>query len=139
MVSGFFTSPWDHWRMSSAVARPMRSSSKKLTSSTVPSLYFTLAKRLLRISQGRWGASTAASCPPYSLPSDFFDRAGLTPGQVDAELFRSAEHVLVGLAHLDGDAVAGEHLDVEAQRLHLLDEHLERLGDSGLRDVLALD
>src|SRR5215475_12488019 len=37
MVSGFFTSPWLHWRMSSPVARPMRSSSKKLTSSTFSS------------------------------------------------------------------------------------------------------
>src|SRR6476469_351863 len=34
MVSGFLTSPWDHARISSAVARPIRNSSKKLTSST---------------------------------------------------------------------------------------------------------
>ena len=33
----------------------------------------------------------------------------------------------------------GEHLDVEAQRLHLLHEHLEALGDAGFGDVLALD
>src|SRR6266699_3616959 len=85
MVSGFLTSPWDHWRMSSAVARPMRSSSKKLTSSTLV---------------------------PLSL---------------------------VAVAHLDRDAVAGEDLDVQAERLHLLDEHLEGLGDAGLGDVLALD
>jgi hypothetical protein len=38
-----------------------------------------------------------------------------TPGQIDAELFGGAEDVLVGVAHLDGHAVAGEHLDVEAQ------------------------
>src|SRR3712207_9378336 len=48
-------------------------------------------------------------------------------------LFRS------GLAHLQGHAVAGEHLDVEAQRLQLLEQHLERLRDARLRDVLALD
>ena len=35
--------------------------------------------------------------------------------------------------------VVGEDLDVEAQGLHLLDEHLEALGDAGLGDVLALD
>src|ERR671912_3003111 len=35
MVSGFFTSPCDHCRISSAVARPMRISSKKFTSSTL--------------------------------------------------------------------------------------------------------
>ena len=32
-----------------------------------------------------------------------------------------------------------DDLDVEAERLHLLDEHLEALGDAGLGDVLALD
>ncbi len=43
------------------------------------------------------------------------------------------EHVLVELAHLDLRALGGQHLDVEAQGLHLLDEHLEGLGDAGLR------
>src|SRR3954471_185386 len=70
---------------------------------------------------------------------DLFDTARLTPGQVDAELLRRAEDVLVGVTHLDGHAVAGQHLDVEAQRLHLLDQHLEGLRDARLRDVLALD
>ena len=32
-----------------------------------------------------------------------------------------------------------DDLDVEAERLHLLDEHLEALGDARLGDVLALD
>src|SRR3954453_7909866 len=71
--------------------------------------------------------------------SHLLDRAGLAPAQVNAEFFCRTEHVFVGLAHLDLHAVAGEHLDVEAQRLHLLDEHLGRLGDAGLGDVLALD
>ena len=35
--------------------------------------------------------------------------------------------------------VGGEDLDVQAEGLHLLDEHLEALGDAGLGDVLALD
>src|SRR5215469_18391722 len=112
MVSGFFTSPWDHCLMSSAVARPMRRSSKKLTSSTV-------------------------LVPPSW--SDLFDAARLTPGQVDAELFRRAEDVLVGVAHLDGGAVARQHLHVETQRLHFLDQHLEAFRDAWFRDVLALD
>src|SRR5215469_15169919 len=112
MVSGFFTSPWDHCLMSSAVARPMRRSSKKLTSSTV-------------------------LVPPSW--SDLFDAARLTPGQVDAQLFRRAEDVLVRVAHLDGGTVARQHLHVEAQRLHLLDQHLEALRDAWFRDVLALD
>src|SRR3954449_52527 len=71
--------------------------------------------------------------------SHLLNRAGLAPAQVNAEFFCRTEHVFVGLAHLDLHAVAGEHLNVEAQRLHLLDEHLEGLRDAGLRDVLALD
>src|SRR5436309_68728 len=109
MVSGFFTSPCDHWRMSSAVARPMRSSSKKLTSST----WFLLS---LFVSRSQWGSGRgrAAAVPRRRAPSrsDLFDAAGLAAGQVDAQLLRGPEDVLVGLAHLDRHAVAGEHLDV---------------------------
>ena len=36
-------------------------------------------------------------------------------------------------------AVVGEHLDVDAERLHLLHQHLEALGHAGLGDVVALD
>ena len=36
-------------------------------------------------------------------------------------------------------AVVGEHLDVDAERLHLLHEHLEALGHARLGDVVALD
>ena len=39
------------------------------------------------------------------------------------------EEVLVGPLHLDRGAVAGQHLDVQAQGLHLLDQHLN---DSGM-------
>src|SRR5216683_1973568 len=75
----------------------------------------------------------------YPSRSDFFNAARLAPGQVDAEFLGSAEDVLVGVAHLDRGAVAREHLHVQAERLHLLDQHLERLRDAWLRDVLALD
>src|SRR4051812_2541821 len=109
--------------MSSAVARPMRSSSKKLTSSTYA---FSLKVRCGRVRRG-------------TLALHLLDRRRLSPTQIDAKLLGGPEDVLVGLAHLDLHAVAGEHLDVEAQRLHLLDEHLEGLRDAGLRDVLALD
>ena len=71
--------------------------------------------------------------------SDFFDGAGLAAGQVDAELLGGAEDVFLRVAHLDGRAVLRQHLHVEAERLHLLDEHLERLGDARVGDVLALD
>src|SRR5680860_117436 len=70
--------------------------------------------------------------------SDFLDAAGLSAGQVDAELLGGAEDVFLRVAHLDRAAVLGQHLDVEAERLHLLDENLERLGDPGVGDVLAL-
>src|SRR5689334_14139518 len=79
-----------------------------------------------------WGERTAYG-------SDLFDRTGLAARQVDAELLRSAEDVVLGLTHLDRLAIAGQDLDVEAEALHLLDEHLEGLGDAGLGDVVALD
>src|SRR5437588_5604722 len=115
MVSGFLTSPCDHCLMSWAVARPMRRSSKKLTSSTcvIP-----------------WGSSWSSS--------DLFNAARLPPGQVDAEFLGGAEHILVGVTHLDRGTVAGEHLHVEAEGLHLLDQHLERFWYPGLGDVLTL-
>src|SRR5262245_21814913 len=59
--------------------------------------------------------------------------------QVDPELLGRAEHVLVGLLELDLLALCRTHLDVQAQGLHLLDQHLEGLGDPRLGDVLALD
>src|SRR5215212_2051511 len=117
--------------MSSPVARPMRSSSKKLTSSTYPSFRVVDPLAVGWCRPARWGRPAS--------PSDLFDAARLTPGQIDAELLGRPEHVLVAVPHLDGDAVAGEHLDVEAQRLELLEEHLERLRDAGLGNVLALD
>src|SRR5690606_33599632 len=75
-------------------------------------------------------ASTTAAFGGTTLV--FFVGAALGAGQVDAELLRCAEDVLVELTHLDLFTSGGEDLDVEAQRLHLLDEHLEALGDAGL-------
>src|SRR6185436_8101566 len=134
MVSGFFTSPCDQRRMSSAAARPMRSSSKKLTSSTcyIP----------LRVSSLESSRAVRARGRARTGYLDFVDahRAFVgAPRQVDAQLLRRAEHLVVGLAHLQGHTVAGEHLDIEAQRLQLLEQHLERLRDARLRDVLSLD
>src|SRR5215207_6268970 len=132
MVSGFLTSPCDHWRMSSPVARPIRSSSKKLTSSTYPSFRV--------VDPWPSGGEPAGPAGAGRLPpSDLLDAARLPPRQIDAELLGRPEDVLVAVLHLDGDPVAGEHLDVQAQRLELLEQHLERLRDAGLRDVLALD
>src|SRR5690606_35273328 len=108
MVSGFLTSPLDHVRIESAVARPMRSWSKVFTSSM-------------------WSDPLHALC---SAACVLFVTAPLGPGDVDPQLLGGAEDVLVELAHLDLVADGVEHLDVEAERLHLLDEHLEALGDA---------
>src|SRR6478609_484050 len=116
MVSGFLTSPFDHVRIESAVARPIRSWSKLLTSSMgIPSAPLGLA------------------------PGVFLVAATFGAREVDAELLGGAEDVFVELTHLDLLTSGGEDLDVEAQGLHLLDENLEALGDAGLGDVLALD
>src|SRR5205814_797655 len=116
MVSGFLTSPFDQTRIWSAVARPMRSWSKLLTSTEL--LYLE------------------AICTAAFV---LFVTAPFGPADVDAELLGDAEDVLVELSHLDLLPGGRQHLDVEAQRLHLLDQQLEGLGNSGLGDVLALD
>src|SRR5919197_5816152 len=59
--------------------------------------------------------------------------------EVDAELLGGPQQLVVLLAHLDLLALVGEDVHVERERLHLLQQHLERLGDRRLRDVLALD
>src|SRR5918995_101401 len=106
--------------MSSAVARPMRSSSKVVASSNF----------------SPWKVSGIVYWPGL----DLVDRRRLeAAGDVDAELFCSTEGVVVGVTEVDRRAVGREDLDVQAERLHLLHEHLERLGDAGLLDVLALD
>src|SRR5687767_2737258 len=117
MVSGFFTSPFDHVRIDSAVASPILSCSKSLTSN----IY--LEPRPLRAA-------------PFTF-CVFLVAAPLGAFDADTELLGRAEHVLVELAHLDLLARVGEHLHVEAEGLHLLDEHLEGLGDAWLGDVLA--
>src|SRR6478609_7948603 len=109
MVSGFLTSPWLHWRIESAVARPMRSSSKKLTSNTSCFLLSYAAKgcvqEWLALSQGRAapGAARFRQTKLASLavrrraphgrslpPLDLFDAGRLAPAQVDTELLRCA-------------------------------------------------
>src|SRR5699024_5268874 len=90
---------------------------------------------------GGWAARRSRGLLPVPRPSDLFDGADALvgpAGQVDAELLRGAEDLLVALLDLVGGAVAGQHLHVQAQRLHLLEQDAERLRDAGLGDVLAL-
>src|SRR5687767_5865717 len=103
MVSGFLTSPWLHVRMSSAVARPILSWSKKFTSSTMAATLRSTEKKVSRGSE----AGAPRGAPDLS---DLFDRAGLAAGQVDAELLGGAEDVLLRVTELDLRAVLAEHL-----------------------------
>src|SRR5205085_5397736 len=70
------------------------------------------------------------------LAADRAERAGR---EVDAELLGGAQELVLLLAHLDLAALVGEDVHVERKRLHLLQQHLEGLGDRRLGDVLALD
>src|SRR3954469_14927703 len=69
----------------------------------------------------------------------FLVGAAFRPRQVDPERLGRAERVLVELADLDLFTLLVHDAHIETQRLHLLDEHLERFRDAGLGDVLALD
>src|SRR6266508_6710815 len=102
--------------MSSAVASPIRSSSKKLTSSTYASLAVVGGNSL------GFGANVPQNLPSHSLSadfllsSDFLYAAGFSAAQVAVKLLGGSEDLVVGLAHLQGDAVACKHFDVQAQR-----------------------
>ena len=92
------------------------------------------------------GELLRGSGAPASVPSSAVGRlvgrlavGRAHAGEVDAELLGGAQQVVVLLAHLGARALLGDDVDVERQRLHLLQQHLERLGDARLGDVLALD
>src|SRR5262245_32836996 len=120
MVSGFFTSPLDHMRMVSAVARPMRSCEKSFTSS--------MGCSVRRGCGGSWccccrrrpvvGVAGHLEAGPLAPALVLFVAAPLGAAEVDAELLGGAEHVLVELPHLDLLARLGQDLDVQAQGLH---------------------
>src|SRR5690606_41408079 len=86
MVSGFLTSPWDQARTSSAVARPIRSSSNTLTSSNwFP--YFLRPVVVGGVFEDGGAFRPGAGSPAPGRRSDLLDaaRVGAT-GQVDTEL-----------------------------------------------------
>src|ERR687883_676340 len=117
MVSGLVTSPDDQSRICLLDASPMRIASKSLMS----------IKLLLYV---RWFSQ--GSC----LFLGFLGGGGL--GR-DLDVGEVVEQLVVLLAHLDLLALVGEDVDVERQGLHLLQQHLEGLGNRRLGDVLALD
>src|SRR5215203_6579068 len=87
----------------------------------------------------KWVGSRPALSRPAGYLLDVLDAGGLPAAEVDAQLLRGPEDLVVGVAQLDRLPVAGEDLDVEAERLQLLEQHLEGLRDARLRNVLALD
>src|SRR5690348_6684285 len=121
-------------RICSAVASAMVSWAESLTSSTglmcvlpLPSFFFVRR------------CSSSSSERRLATALVLFVGPALGSGQVDAERLGGAEGVLVELPDLHLFARLVHDADVEAQGLHLLDEHLEALGDARLGDVLALD
>src|SRR5213593_4249090 len=86
------------------------------------------------------GVARSSSCATlrYSGSSLEVRPRRLPSAQVDPQLLGGAEHVLVRLAELDLLPRRRANLDVQAERLHLLDQDLEGLGDPRLGDVLAL-
>src|ERR1051325_3287990 len=115
MVSGFLTSPYDHCRTSSGDAIPILIDSKLLTSA-IPFPRLPLRELLLLGREGHGGAvhdSADLAAPGGS-------------GSVAVVLFLIAEVDRVAFAVLDGD--------LEAERLQLVDQDAEALGDTGSGD-----
>src|SRR5690349_4705984 len=97
--------------MSSAVARPMRSSSKKLTSSTSAIPRISVARLLVQE-----GLRSGPPWRPGPSRSDFVDADHAfvrSPGEVDAQFLGGPEDLVVRLTHLQGHPIAGEHLDIQ--------------------------
>src|SRR3989440_12995002 len=120
-------------RICSAVASAMCGWAESLPSSTglmcvLPLPSFSLVRRGSSSSERRLATALVLFVGP-----------ALGSRQVDAERLGGAERVLVELPDLHLLASLVDDADVQAERLHLLDEHLEALGDAGLGNVLALD
>src|SRR5438552_4458594 len=122
MVSGFLTSPCDHWRIFSGDASEMRMAlkesgslgfSKKLKISfTVSSFSVSLGYRQILL------GDTISWCPRH--------------------FSRRRSSGLLGLSRRHGGSVLHQ-LDIQTERLELLDQDVERLRQPRLERVLALD
>src|SRR6185312_15897572 len=111
MVSGFLTSPLDQERMASGEA----------TWIATYSTWFTFS---------RPSNSRAFSFELIILIQFSFAKFQLDSGQ-------RGGRTLFGGRLVDGVGVT--HLDVEAERLHFLDQHVEGFRNAGLQSVVALD
>ena len=81
-------------------------------------------------------ATTCSSCSSAAPVAVL--AVGADAGEVDAELLGGAQQLVVLLADLDR-ALVGDEVGVEREALDLLQQHLERLRDRRLGDVLGLD
>src|SRR3569833_418767 len=108
MVSGFLISPNDHERIFSGDASEMRIWSKVGAAWTG-----------LKIFRTSWFIG-------YPVRQYFRTRQGGADGPLPARRLRRSRATS-----------AVFELDVEAQRTHLLDEHVEALGDAGFEGVVA--
>src|SRR5689334_980067 len=106
--------------MSPAAARLMVRRLESLTSSNGCSYFlFALVALCAPLPYGR----CAGGFLNTSGRGVFFVGAPFGPRQVDAERLSGAERVFVEFPDLDLLAGRVHHADVEAQRLHFLDEH----------------
>src|SRR5690625_939403 len=138
ILSGFFTSPCDHARTSSAVASPIRSSSNALTSSTYS--YFLRPVVVWRFTDELRRRARPSGAEGRAWPLQLVDAARVgTARQVNTEFFLRPVDRLVVVTEFNLGSISRENFHVEAQGLHLLHEHLERFRNARFRDVLALD
>src|SRR5690625_741220 len=138
ILSGFFTSPCDHARTSSAVASPIRSSSNALTSSTYS--YFLRPVVVWRFTDELRRRARPSGAEGRAQPLQLVDaaRAG-TVRHVNTEFFLRPVDRIVVVTQFNLGSISRENFHVAAQGLHLLHEHLERFRNARFRDVLALD
>src|SRR3954471_8857629 len=157
MVSGLVTSPDDQLLICFDEARPIEMASKLLMSiirysnwkaeggkrkaGTAPRSRFSLRFHVFGFLLFGGRVRLAAVALGLDLLLRLVGRVGgrlADPGEVDAELLGCAQEFVVLVADLHAAALLGADVHVERERLHLLQEDLERLGDRRLGDVLAL-
>src|SRR6188474_755338 len=142
MVSGLVTSPEDQARMVSGDASWMRMALNRRRGSTARS---STRVRLNRPSgKGKEGdRSPVVACikrPPAPLARTRYAprRTGLPPGALPGRI-RNRDRKDATASRGSIASIELLELDVEAQALQFLDQHVERLGNAGLGRVLALD
>src|SRR5213080_2073939 len=126
MVSGFFTSPCDHWRIFSGDASEMRMALKESGSlgfSKKLKMSFTVSS-FLRLVRSVFGS--VSWCPRHGAGTGPVGLCGCGPRFLRLRRRRYGGSVL-------------HQLDIEAERLELLDQDVERLRQPRLERVLALD